>query len=69
MNKWAENITNFVFGVVLIVIAVFLARQPVYSSIKGTVVDAGGSIGLAVAVALILIAAALVSGIAFLRRA
>lgn len=61
--------SNLILGVVLVIAAVFLARQPVYTSIKSTVVDAGGPISLAVAVAWILIAVALGGGIALLRRA
>lgn len=61
--------SKLILGVVLVVAAVLLARQPVYTSIKSAVVDAGGPIGLAVAVAWILIAVALGGGITLLRRA
>jgi len=60
---------NYLAGVALIVGAVALTSDPVYTSIKGAVVDAGGPIGLGVAVGIALVVIALVSGIVLLRKA
>ena len=68
MSKSSKNLTNLVYGIILIAVALLLATTPVYTSIKSAVVDAGGSIIVAIAVAWISISVALVSGIAFLRR-
>lgn len=68
MNKSSKNLTNLVYGIILVAVALLLAITPVYTSVKSAVVDAGGSIILAITVAWISISVALVSGIAFLRR-
>jgi hypothetical protein len=55
-------------GVLLIITAITLASTPVYTSIKEYVVDAGGSIGVAVGVAWTLVGLVLVGGILLVRR-
>lgn len=60
---------NYLAGVALIVGAVALTSDPVYTSIKGAIVDAGGSTGLGAAVGIALVVLALVSGIVLLKKA
>ena len=60
---------TYLAGVALIVGAVALTSDPVYTSIKGAVVGAGGPVGLGVAVGVSLVVIALVGGIVLLRRA
>ena len=60
---------NYLAGATLIVGAVALASDPVYTSIKGGVVDAGGPIVLGVALGVSFVLLALVSGIVLLRQA
>jgi hypothetical protein len=60
---------NYLAGATLIVGAVALASDPVYTSIKGGVVDAGGPIELGVALGVSFVLLALVSGIVLLRQA
>jgi hypothetical protein len=56
-------------GVVLVIVALLLARQSFYTSIKSAVVSTGAPISVAVFVAWCLILSALVSGIVLIRRA
>lgn len=60
---------SYLAGVALIVCATALTSDPVYTSIKGVVVDAGGPVGLGVTVGIALVVIALVSGIMLLKKA
>lgn len=64
-----ESTRKLGFGILLILISVILTSMPVYTSIKGMVVDASGSIVLAIAVAWGLMALGFGSGIMMLKQA
>ncbi len=57
-----------IFGVLLITLALFLTKTYIYTSIKGLVLDVGGSIGVAVSIAVGLILVSLLSGSYLLKR-
>ncbi|HEX6982998.1 MAG TPA: hypothetical protein VF181_09575 [Balneolaceae bacterium] len=61
--------TRVILGILLIIIGFSLMKTPAYTSVKGMVLDSGGNIGLAIAVAMGLIALAFASGITLLRKA
>jgi hypothetical protein len=64
-----EKRTKVIIGILLIVAGFYLMKTPVYTSINGTVMDYSDNIGLAIAVAMALIALAFASGFALLRKA
>lgn len=64
-----DSNVKYLAGVVLIAGAAALTSDPVYTSINGAIVDAGGSSGLGTAVGIGLVVLALVSGIVLLKKA
>ena len=65
-----ENVNvQTLVGIAFILAAVALTSDPIYTGVKGVVVEMGGSTGLAAAVGMGLIALPLVGGIVLLRRA
>lgn len=65
MNKKKIRI---IVGILFLVAGVYLMKTPIYTSIKGAVINSGGNVILAIAVAMGLITIAFVSGIAFLGK-
>jgi uncharacterized protein involved in exopolysaccharide biosynthesis len=57
-----------ILGVLLITLALLLTKTSVYTSVKGLVLDAGGSIGVAVTTAIGLIIISFISGNHLLNR-
>lgn len=65
-----DNINEkLILGVILILAGVFLGRTPIYTSIKSGIVDLGGSIEVAVAIAMGLVLGTIIGGIVLIRRA
>lgn len=61
-----NNVSKIVFGIILVAAAILLTTTPLYTSVKELIVNAGGSIGLAIATAWGLISVFFVSGIILL---
>lgn len=63
-----SDISKLIFGIVLVVVAVLLTSNPIYTFIKRLIVESGGSVVLAVAITWGLIGLSLVSGIVLLKQ-
>jgi len=63
-----KNYRNVILGILLIIVAIQLGKTEVYTSIKGLVLGIGGSVTLAICIAIGMIILAFSSGVYLLRR-
>jgi len=68
-GKNEKDYRNFILGMTLLWAGIFLIKTSFYTSAKGMVIDLGGSITLAVLVAISLVALCFTSGAFLIQRA
>ena len=63
-----KNYRNVILGILLIVAAIQLGKTEIYTSIKGLILGIGGSVSIAISIAIGMIILTFSSGVYLLRR-